>query len=359
MDRAAAGLAFRFFEEDAPQVERVPARVLADTLVHAQRAVHLLAISAAGREIRQRARIPAELAAQFVLECGVPEPGSYVQPVRLTTADGLFDVVLGVNVLDRFQQIGAALSEGEWNSLRALVPDTAIRSRIVDEFVAMLPDPDAGWVVDLQNGKERMARFDPARVRVLREFQRLSRGPVEASASPVTVTGELVRIDFAEHKLTIRHHPTQRRLECEYRPEAEEMLLENRRGFIRVTGLVELDEHNLPLRLTDVFDIQEFDVSPIVLDSVVGRQRRLRFRAGAVSFRIELDEGGQLLVVRDPDLDIHVFAHTRAELLADLIEQIEMMWLEYAEAEGSLLTEGAAALGKTLRNRLVVQEDDA
>ncbi|HEY0018002.1 MAG TPA: hypothetical protein VGC13_16930 [Longimicrobium sp.] len=359
MDQPAAGLSFRFFEEASPDVERVPARVLADALVHAQRAVHLLAISAVGREIRQRARIPAELAAQFVLECGVPGPGSYVQPVRLTTADGLVDAVLGAHVLDRFQQIGTALSEGEWNSVRALVPDAAIRGRVVDEFVAMLPDPDAGWVVDLQNGMHRMARFDPGRVRVLREFQRVSRSPVEAIASPVTVTGELVRIDFAEHKLTIRHHPTQRRLECEYRPDAEEMLLENRRGFIRVTGLVELDEHNLPLRLTDVFDIQELDVSPIVLDSVVGRQRRLRFRAGAASFRIELDEGGQLLVVRDPELEIHVFARTRAELLGDLIEQIEVMWLEYAEAEQAGLTDGAASLGRSLRQRLMVQEDDA
>lgn len=359
MDQASTGLAFRFFEEDSPEVERVPARVLADVLVHAQRAVHLLAVSAVGREIRQRARIPAELAAQFVLECGVPAPGSYVQPVQLTTADGLFDAVLGVSVLDRFQKIGTALSAGEWNSVRALVPDAAIRNRVIDEFVLMLPDPDVGWVVELQNGTDRMARFDPGRVRVLREFQRVSRSPVEALASPVTVTGELVRIDFAEHKLTIRHHPTQRRLECEYRPDAEEMLLENRRGFIRVTGLVELDEHSLPLRLTDVFEIQELDVSPIVLDTVVGRQRRLRFRAGTASFRIELDEGGQLLVVRDPELDMHVFAHTRADLLADLIEQLEMMWLEFAEADGTLLTEGAAALGETLRHRLVVQEDDA
>lgn len=358
MDQPTAELTFRFFEEASPEVERVPAKVLADALVHAQRAVHLLAISAVGREIRQRARIPAELAAHFVLECGVPARGSYVQPLRLNTADGLFDAVLGAEVLGRFQQVGKALSEGEWNSVRTILPDAAVRTRVIDEFVAMLPDPDAGWVFDLQNGNSPTARFDPGRVRRLVEFQRASRSPVETVASPVTVTGELVRIDFAEHKLTIRHHPTQRRLECEYRPDAEEMLLENRRGLIRVTGLVELDEHNLPLRLTDVFDIQELDVSPIVLESVAGRHHRLRFRSAA-SFRIELDDGGQLLVVRDPELDIHVFAPTRAELLADLIEQLEMMWVEYAEADEAGLTEGAASLGRALRHRLTAQEYDA
>ncbi|HEX2210790.1 MAG TPA: hypothetical protein VHG93_24115 [Longimicrobium sp.] len=337
----------------------MPAKVLADALEHAQRAVHLLALSAVGREIRQRARIPAELAEQFVLECALPSRGSYVQPLRLTTVGGLFDAVLGAEVLDRFEEIGSALSEGQWNSVRTLVPDAAVRSRVIDEFVAMLPDPEAGWVVDLQNGSNRTTRFDPGRVRTLREFQRMSRSPVEAIASPVTVAGELVRIDFAGHKLTIRHHPTQRRLECEYRPDAEEMLLENRRGLIRVTGLVELDEQNFPLRLTDVFEIQELDVSPIVLEAVSGARRRLRFRSGARTFRIELDDGGQLLVVRDPELDIHVFARTRAELLAELTDQIEMIWLEYAEADAGRLTEGAASLGRILRQRLVVQDDDA
>lgn len=277
-----------------------------------------------------------------------------------THEHGLFDGVLGAEVLGRFQQIGTALSDGEWNSVRALVPDAAVRNRVIDEFVAMLPDPDAGWVVDLQNGSSNhTARFDPGRVRALREYQRISRRPFETVATPVTVTGELVRIDFAEHQLTIRHYPTQRRLECEYRPDAEEMLLENRRGLIRVTGLVELDEQNLPLRLTDVFDIQELDVSPIVLESIVLGGRRLRFRSEAKSFRIELDEGGQLLVVRDPELDIHVFASSRAELLGDLIEQIEMMWLEYAEADEASLTDGAASLARTLRQRLVVQNDDS
>jgi hypothetical protein len=333
--------------------------VLADALVHAQRAVHLLAISAVGREIRQRARVPADLAEQFVLECGLPSAGSYVQPVQLRTGADLVDGVLGTAVLGRFQEIGKALSHGDWNSVRSAVPDRAIRSRVIDEFVAMLPEPEAGWVVDLKHGTDETVRFDPRRVGAIREYQRTSRRPFEALASPVTVTGELVRIDFAEHKLTIRHHPTQRRLECEYGPDLEDMLLGNRRGLIRVTGLVERDEHDHPLRLTDVFDIQELDVSPVIVESFTGSRRRLRFNEGARTFGIELDEDGQLLVIRDAELDVHAFGQTRAELAADLFEQLEVMWLEYAEADETGLTSGAASIGRTLRQRLAVQNDDA
>lgn len=328
MDQPAPSLEFRFFHEARPEQHRVPAKVLADALVHAQRAVHLLALSAVGREIRQRARVPADLAEQFVLECQVPTGGSYVQPVHLRTSENLVDGVVGADVLHRFQEIAAGLSGGDWASVRALLPDGAARSRVVDEFVLMLPDPDAGWVVDLRNGTDRTTRFDPSRVRVIRDYQRSSRRPGEALSSPVTLTGELVRIDFAEHKLTIRHHPSQRRLECEYGADVEEMLVENRRGLIRVTGLVELDSRDLPIRLTDVFDIQELDLSPIILDVIAGSQRRLRFKDGAVSFPVELDEEGHLLVVQDGGLDIHVFGESRAELAAELADQIELLWIE-------------------------------
>jgi predicted RNase H-like HicB family nuclease len=359
MDPTSQAIEFRFFEEASPAEHRVPAKVLADTLAHAQRVVHLLAISAAGREIRQRARVPAEMARQFVLECDVALPGSYVQPVRLRTGGDLFDDVFGVDVLHRFHAVGEALSDANWRAVRELVPDRAVRTRVLDEFVAMLPDPEAGWVVDLRNGTGRIARFDSRRVRAMREYQRSSRSPSEALASPVTVTGELVRIDFAEHKLTIRHHPTQRRLECEYGPDVEDMLVENRRGLIRVTGLVELDEQDRPIRLTDVFDIHELDLSPMVIESIMGTRRYLRVRAEPLTFQVDLDEDGQYLAVSDPELDIHVFGQTRADVLSELLAQLEMMWLEYAEAEEIHLTAGAASLGRSLRQRLSVQNDDA
>ena len=100
-------------------------------------------------------------------------------------------------------------------------------------------------------------------------------------------------------------------------------------------------------------------LAPIVLESIAGSRRRLRFRAGPQAFAVDLDEEGQLLVVRDDELDIHAYGQTRAEVVADLVEQLEMMWLEYAEADEAHLTPGAAALGRILRQRLAVHNDDA
>jgi hypothetical protein len=100
------------------------------------------------------------------------------------------------------------------------------------------------------------------------------------------------------------------------------------------------------------------DVSPIILTEISGTKRRLRFRDGARAFPVAQADG-QLLVVHDAELDIHAYGQTCADVRSDLVEQIEMMWLEYAEADEAQLTPGAASLGRLLRERLAVQGDDA
>ncbi|WP_331075036.1 hypothetical protein [Longimicrobium sp.] len=99
-------------------------------------------------------------------------------------------------------------------------------------------------------------------------------------------------------------------------------------------------------------------VSPIILNEISGTKRRLRFRDGARAFPVAQSDG-QLLVVHDAELDIHAYGQTCADVLTDLVEQIEMMWMEYAEADEAQLTAGAASLARLLRERLAVQGDDA
>ena len=78
----------------------------------------------------------------------------------------------------------------------------------------------------------------------------------------MTVTGELIRINFDEHKLFIRHPVTGRQIECTYIPEIEDDIIESRRGFIQVTGEFVLDADGEPLRLTSVTRIEAVTVLP-------------------------------------------------------------------------------------------------
>src|SRR5690606_19715744 len=124
--------------QDAPVDEHaVPAEVLANVLSHAQKAIHLLALSAIGKEVRQRARVPEEVRRQFQLVCLTPREGSFVQPTVLAGEGDLFTPQLATEIMDGFKSVGEAVSRGAWDTLADSVPDREYRLRIADEFRQM------------------------------------------------------------------------------------------------------------------------------------------------------------------------------------------------------------------------------
>lgn len=308
-----------------------------------------------GHELRVRLRVPSNIAREYTLVCEPAERGSFVQPISLEGTGTMLDLPSTEEILDMFVGVGSALSRSDWNALRSIVPDSHVRQRVVDEYVGLLPDPESGYGLELRHKNRAPASFNSRQVLLVREFNRRAREPATASA-PANVIGELVKIDFGGRKITIRHYPTDRMLDCEYVDDFEEMLVANRRGLIQVSGLVELDSQDRPVRVTDVFDIQELDLSPIVIESIDGAVRKLRFRDGPRTFVPFLDEEGQLLVVEDDELDLHVYSNSRTGLLTELYEHIEFLWLEYAESTEQM-TSGAAQLAARLRTILEVVAD--
>ena len=347
---------FRLVEGDRPTVS---ADVLAEVLTHAQKAVYLLAMSAKGHEVRQRVRVPADIKDRFALQCEVPTAGSYVQPVGLRPEATLFDGSPQADVLGTFKEVASALDDLEWARVQAAVPDSAIRQRVLGEFAGMMPSPDERWTLGMQNGQGTFATFDTQLYRQVTERLRLQRAPQESTAEPVTLAGELTKIDFAERTLTLRLYRTNRVLRCEYAEDLEEMLVENRRGLLQVSGLVELDERDRPIRLTNVFDIREVDLSDLVVERVETPRGVVRFKGGPRPFEVTLEDSGEYLVVEDEALDLHVFADSRDGLAADLDEQVGVLWTEYALADPADLTPSAARLRATLLDHLTAEGDDA
>lgn len=332
--------------EGRPPEERhtVPADVLAEVLSHAQHAIHLLAMASTGREIRRRVRIPADIRQQFQLVCHVPREGSYVQPLTLVARGDLFTPQLAEDVMNDFKKVGESLAGQDWDTLGRVVPDRNVRLRVAEAVRKMIPVDSNGWIVKLRAGQDELARFDVATSTAIQQYLREARRPYGPLIEPATLAGEVVRIDFAERKLTIRHHPTQRAIDCEYADDTEEMLLENRRDWVQVTGLVERDAQDRPLRLTDVFEITSLDLSPIQVDTFEGTRQQLRFRGGTRSFEPTLDESGTLMIVEDEKLGVHAYAESRERLREVLIEELDFLWQEYAEADPAALTPAAARL---------------
>jgi hypothetical protein len=92
---------------------------------------------------------------------------------------------------------------------------------------------------------------------------------------------------------------------------------------------------------------------PVVIRDVRYRGRTFRFRNGKYTeFLPTYDETGELLCLEHEPIGIHVFADTREELLAELAEQVCMLWDEYACEDDEKLTPAAIQLKKKLLDAL-------
>ena len=331
-----------------PDEHTAPASVLAGILLSAQNVIHLLALMVEGREVHERARIPAEIEQKYQLKCLVPKNGSYSMPASLgALADGqlLMDERIG-KTASLFRESSGLLTRRDREGFRKLVPDRQLRRRVTSAFQGMAPKPGDDWTLETRCGNEVIGSFDPTLPLFLGEIRHCC--STESTALTMTVTGRLNEINFMRHQLSIIHPVTSRVLECSYNDECiEQMLYENRRDMIQVTGTVILDDNGLPKEITDVQEICDLDLSPFVAHVFKSGKKTLKF-APALSLVPTLDETSQYLCLQEERLGIDVFAQTRDKLLVELQEQLSVLWSEYATAPDESLSPAAREIKRSL-----------
>jgi len=134
------------FSHAAGGDQALPASLLIQTLEGAQRAIWLLALAEEKRDIRTRARIPAELEQRYQLKCSIPHSGSYVLPAAIGPEQPPVQALIQASpgdtdvtgkVVDKFEQVARALVENQRDRLLDLMPDSAIRLRVLENFKTM------------------------------------------------------------------------------------------------------------------------------------------------------------------------------------------------------------------------------
>jgi len=102
-----------------------------------------------------------------------------------------------------------------------------------------------------------------------------------------------------------------------------------------------------------ILDKQPPDLSPIELKEIALKDRILRFRSPLILIP-ESDETKQLLCVKETNLGIDLCAETHDELYELLLQEIEVLWFEYALEQDDRLNSGALKL----KNRLLAHIDE-
>ena len=322
-------------------IQTVPAAVLAEALEALQRMVHLLAMRAEGRELNRRARPSVDIQQRFPVYCLAPVDGSYVSPTFIggETID-LLDDHERQRIAEELTRVLEAANTGDPEVLDKAVPDPIYRRFLYSALHELIPPPGSGLELQVQRSDHSL--FVASRAR-----KAISRRNIETAQTRGVLIGRLHEIDFAGQKFGLYHPPTERLLTCSYDQGGEAMLLEHPLDLIQVEGVLERDEDGKLIRVVQVNEVIEVDLSPINLVSFdIGV---LGLRANTpIYIEVKLDDDGQLFVGTSDELHLHAFGETRADLEHAVYDELGMMWKEYGLADDAMLTVEALELKRAM-----------
>jgi hypothetical protein len=172
--------------------------------------------------------------------------------------------------------------------------------------------------------------------------------PTEIEPDRETVNGELIEINFADRQITVLPIGSNRQLKVTYQDPMEDLLLENRKSTIQITGRVSRDENGEIRNMFDLESIGPLDLSPLELSEVEFEGVRLRFKE-TMRLQPRLNEDNpQFVSVQEPQLGLDAFAGTVNDLLDEVAEDLVVVWKHYAKAPDSDLSPKALDLKRRL-----------
>jgi hypothetical protein len=334
-------------EGNAVQAQSVPAPVLVQVLVHAQKAFEIIGSNLEGGSTRRPTRVSAATSRRYELRCELPQLGSYAVPVSLGHHKDLISDQLSAQAFGIFREAVRLVSEGS-----AVEPVSGFVGleqwrRLLNTMKQMAPKVGSQWHLGFHDESGAVfGTFDVQTVTYLESIESTLTSAERLEASEVVI-GELKSIDFAAREIRIIYPPTNRLLKCVYDESVEDLLYERRRDLIQVTGRVLLDTAGLLTEIIDVNNIRDVDLSPVEVNTVHCQGLTL-LATPALILQPNLDDSLQLFCVEYPELGIDVFARTREALYQELQEQIAMLWQEYATTGNDELEENAVALKRKL-----------
>jgi len=333
----------------------VPADVLVRTVEGMQRLIYLLAADADDRTLDKRFRPSEEIQSKFKLMCLVPEAGSYQLPVALTTEGMLFNLDSG-SIFSKLDILFECIAQDNLEALKGAFADSAFKKRALKECSNFLPKAGEQWQIGFKNLR---AKYHTEKLIGSEHHKQINKWLEQftQAESVMTITGELIAIEFDVNKVTIKYPVNKQSIECFYDPEIENEMIESRRGFVQVTGTFTLGNDGNPVKLVNCTRIEPVDLSPIELNKVNYDGHSYRFRE-ALTLPVQLDdETNQLYCVCENSFGLTAYASTRDQLVEEIGSQIHFLWQEYAQCDAEILTPEAKMLQRGLLK--VLEPDNA
>jgi hypothetical protein len=345
MEEKLGDIQLKFDGEPIKKLKGAPAEAVIDSLNAIQRMVYIIGMSAEGRGLGQRLKPSSKVKREYAVICRAPEFGSHLQPFTVASQGGVFTPA-AVEARERLLEALKAFDSGDENRIAATLPNARERWFLADAAKGLLPHEESGLQVMVRAGSRGPFAFSADRARDV--ITRYRSGPVP-EADQEEIIGKVQTINYSQTILVVK--PTNNRsIRLDYPMQLESLIQKNVRQRVRLFGKP---------KLNNVGDITSFE-NLISISEIEGRIDPIsKFKSGRqilhtnrpLSLPISFEFDTRLFTFRDNVLGIDAFSEQYDSIREIVLEELDILWRNYALAPQGELALDARALKSALTTR--------
>lgn len=335
----------KFDGDPVKRLNGAPAEAVISSLCALQRMIYIIGMRSEGRSLSERLKPTAKVKREYAIVCRAPKHGSHIQPFNVASQAGVFTPA-AVSARDKLIKTLKAFDSGQEKSVEEVLPNSRERWFMARAALGLLPSEDSGLEITVRSGSRGPFNFKAERARaLLSKYETGSPPEVEEEI----VAGKLWSIDFVRTILTIKPSGNPA-IRMDYPFPLEDWLQANRRRRLQLVGKPKFSQRG------DITSFQELrfvvELEP-TLDSISEFQSNDRsIRAvRPLSIPVTVDWKDRMFTFNDKELGLNAYSSSYNEMRAAILEDLDVIWRQYALAPIEDLDAEAQLVKKNLLER--------
>lgn len=348
MKEKPGDIQLKFDGDPIKKLKGAPADAVIASLSALQRMIYIIGMRAEGRGLGQRLKPTAKVKREYTVICRASEVGSHVQPFNVAAQSGAFTPA-SVAARDRLLEALKAFNSGDDERISATLPNARERWFLADAAMGLLPEENSGLEVMVRAGSHGPFAFNATHAREV--LTRYRSGPVP-KADQEEIVGKVQTINFGQTALVVKPAHS-RAIRLGYPLSLEPLLQQNVRQRIRVNGTPQLNNAGDIVSFDEIITISEVEGKIEAIAEFTSGDKMIQANR-PLSLPITFDFESRLFVFRDDTLGIDAYSENYSYIRDVILEELDVVWRNYAIAPNNDLAPDALALKVALNSRFKV-----
>lgn len=308
-----------------------------------QDTVYYLALADLQYDYRLRIRVPQDVKQACAIYRVVETKGSYRLIAEMAPSQQVGRVDdLGLAAKEKYIEVLSCLKQNALDRLYQILPDSSYRRKVLRTIASYCPKSGEKWNIGIGKPGQEIVALKPDLAKTIRGVL------VKPAFEQMMIIGELVQLHLDENKLGLFYAPANKVIHCTYDPELEDFIVSNLRELIQVHGQVQMDGSGIPGKIVDVLEIEEVDLTPVVLSELHVEGITLALTE-ELTISVGFDRESQEFTLEHPELNIIVGAENREELVAEYCSDFFWLWREYGQGDPLMMSADGQRLRDVMR----------